>query len=211
MNSGKSLNKKRQTGYVAGTICLISATVFMIFALNIGYHNISGQISSIFAISFGALGVGSLWKPDSIGAVASTILENMSKMGQEEKSDSHDNQIQTKSSGIQVLSRDKSEVNITVQSGEMQKSKAREKLQDYKTRKLRITGEEAENIAISFVKKKKDPEIISISSVIPKDDVWEIKGSYPVKITNGAGSERFTVEVCEDHTILSYTFESGGS
>lgn len=204
------MNKKRKDGYTTGIICLLFFALCTYFTV----ENLSNQpitvVLGIFTSFFGILGFGSLWKPDSIGAVASQILRNLSKSGQEEKTVSHDtSQIQEKSSGIQVLSRDKSEVNITVQSEKQQESKEK-KSQEHKTKKLRITREEAESIATDFVNQKKSPEHISISSVIPKDGIWEIKGSYPVKITNGAGSENFTVEICEDRTIRSYKFEGGG-
>jgi hypothetical protein len=69
-----------------------------------------------FTVFFGGLGVGSLWKPDSIGAIASQLLRNLAKSGEEE-SDSHNKQIQKKSSGsVQVMASDRAEVNINVPS-----------------------------------------------------------------------------------------------
>lgn len=63
---------------------------------------------------FGFLGVGSLWKPDSVGAVVSQFIENFATS--EKESDSHNKQIQKKSSGgVQVMAHG-SNVNISVPS-----------------------------------------------------------------------------------------------
>jgi hypothetical protein len=98
-------------------------------AINIGW-NTSGQIFWVFTIVFGGLGVGSLLKPDSVGAVASQLLKNLAK-SEEEGPDSHNKQIQKKSSGsVQVMASDRAEVNINVPSvkkKQAQKPSAEEK------------------------------------------------------------------------------------
>lgn len=110
------MDKKRKDGYVTGLVCLIIFAIFLPTAINIGW-NTSGQIFWVFTIVFGGLGVGSLWKPESIGAVVSQLLKNLAES--EEKSDSHNKQIQKKSSGsVQVMASDQAEVNINVPSVE---------------------------------------------------------------------------------------------
>lgn len=91
------MDKKRKDGYVTGLVCLIVFAIFLPYAINIGW-NTTGQIFWVFTIVFGGLGVGSLLKPDSVGAVASQLLKNLAK-SEEEGSDSHNKQIQKKSSG----------------------------------------------------------------------------------------------------------------
>jgi hypothetical protein len=110
------MDKKRKDGYVTGLVCLIIFAIFLPTAINIGW-NTSGQIFWVFTIVFGGLGVGSLWKPESIGAVVSQLLKNLAES--EEKSDSHNKQIQKESSGsVQVMASDEAEVNINVPSAE---------------------------------------------------------------------------------------------
>ena len=85
------MDKKRKDGYITGLVCLLICFIFLPISINTGW-NTSGQIFGVFTIVFGILGVGSLWKPDSIGAVVLQLLENLGE--NEEKSDSHNKQIQ---------------------------------------------------------------------------------------------------------------------
>ena len=76
----------------------------------------SGQIIWVITIFFGALGVGSLWKPESFGEIATQILKNLSESG-EDKSDSHNIQIQEKSSGaVQAMATQGGSLTINVNS-----------------------------------------------------------------------------------------------
>jgi len=74
-----------------------------------------------------------------------------------------------------------------------------------------VKMEDAERIAVDFVKKKKNPQSVNVSSVVPSvpADHWEVKGSYPVQITHGAGSEHFTIEIDKEGNVASYKFEPG--
>ncbi len=109
------MDEKRKEGYVTGLLFLLIFGIFLPTSISTGW-NTTGQIFGIITAVFGVLGFGSLWKPDSIGAVASQLLKNLAK-NTEEGSDSHDKQIQKKSSGIQVMSHDQSNVKIIVHSG----------------------------------------------------------------------------------------------
>lgn len=114
------MDKKRKDGYVTGIVCLIIFGIFLPTTISIGW-NTSGQIFGVFTIVFGVLGVGSLWKPDSIGAVVSQLLKNLAE--NEEKSDSHNKQIQKKSSGsVQVMASHGAKVNINVASGKKEQT-----------------------------------------------------------------------------------------
>jgi len=93
----------RKNGYIAGIMSLVASSLFLIFTINFGW-NLTGQALGVLTIFFGLLGIGSLWKPNSIGQIASQILENISKNMQESaKSDSHNKQTQKNSSGIQAM------------------------------------------------------------------------------------------------------------
>jgi len=108
------MEDKRKNGYVTGIVCLLIFFVFLIFAIN-NEWNLSGQIIWVITIFFGALGVGSLWKPESFGEIATQILKNLSESG-EDKSDSRNIQIQENSSGaVQVIANHGSSITMTPQ------------------------------------------------------------------------------------------------
>lgn len=114
------MDKKRKDGYVTGSIFLLIFIFFFVVAVNTGW-NTSGQIFGGFSAFFGFLGFGSLLKPDSIGAVALQILENLGK-SEEEGSDSHNKQIQKESAGgVQVMATHGAKVNINVPSAKKKK------------------------------------------------------------------------------------------
>ncbi len=111
------MDKRRKDGYVTGLGCLVIFAIFLPTTISIGW-NASGQVFLGFTVIFGVLGFGSLWKPDSVGAIASQLLENLAG-SKEEGSDSHNKQIQKKSNGsVQVMTGDRAEVNINVPSVE---------------------------------------------------------------------------------------------
>jgi hypothetical protein len=134
------MDRKRKEGYVTGLGCLVIFAFFIPIAISTGW-NTSGQIFWVFAILFGGLGFGSLWKPDLVGAIASEFVKNLSKGSEEESSDSHDKQIQKKSSGVQVMAHDQSNVHIIVHSGKKKDAQnlpeESENLQDEKRETLR--------------------------------------------------------------------------
>jgi hypothetical protein len=88
---------KKTNGYVAGIGSFFGFAVFLALALN-NEWNTSGQILWAFTIIFGGLGVGCFWKPESFGAVVSQFFEKISE--NKGGSDSHDIQVQNKSSGF---------------------------------------------------------------------------------------------------------------
>jgi hypothetical protein len=111
------MDKKKLVGYVTGLVCLLIFALLSYLAIISVSNGSTATIIGIFAALFGGLGFGSLWKPYTIGAVASQFLKNLSK-GSQESSDSHDKQIQKKSNGsVQVMAHDQSNVSITVHSG----------------------------------------------------------------------------------------------
>ncbi len=87
------MDEKRKDGYVTGLLFLRIFAIFLPTSISTGW-NTTGQIFGVITAIFGILGFGSLWKPDSIGAVASQLLKNLAKNTEEGSSDSHDEQIQ---------------------------------------------------------------------------------------------------------------------
>jgi len=113
------MEDKRKNGYVTGIVCLLIFSIFLIFAIN-NEFNMSGQIIWAITIFFGGLGFGSLWKPDSIGQIATQILKNFSESG-EDTSDSHNIQIQEKSSGaVQAMATQGASLTINVNSKDLE-------------------------------------------------------------------------------------------
>lgn len=110
------MDKKKQGGYVTGLICLLLFSFFAYFTIISASNQATAAILGVFSIFFGGLGFGSLWKPESIGAVASQFLKNLAKNAEDEPSDSHETQVQKKSSGVQVMATHGAKVNITVSS-----------------------------------------------------------------------------------------------
>jgi hypothetical protein len=161
------MDKKRKEGYVTGLVCLIIFAIFLPTAINIGW-NTSGQIFWVFTIVFGALGVGSLWKPESIGAVASQLLKNLAES--KEKSDSHNKQIQKKSSGsVQVMASDQAEVNINVPSVEKKQAEKPSAEEKETLRKETIVVVASDGYSYEFDLMKEDHLKGEITSTSPID------------------------------------------
>ncbi len=70
------MEDSKKNAYITGVIFSFMAIFSIFIAISVGW-NMSGQFMSIVGLFFGVLGVGSLWKPESIGQIASQILENM--------------------------------------------------------------------------------------------------------------------------------------
>jgi hypothetical protein len=169
------MDKKRQEGYVTGLVCLLVFALFAYFTVMSISNTSAAAIMGIFATLFGGLGFGSLAKPDTVGAVASQFLENFAR-SDEEGSDSHNKQIQKKSSGsVQVMAHDQASVSVTVDSGKKKNaqnlSEESESLQDEKEilRKETIVVKPSKGYSYEFEFTKKGDhlkgEISSTSSI----------------------------------------------
>lgn len=109
------MEDKKKNGYVTGIVCLLIFFILLILAVN-NEWNMSGQTIWVITIFFGGLGVGSLCKPESFGAIATQILKNLSESGKD-TSDSHNIQIQENSSGaVQAMATQGASVTINVDS-----------------------------------------------------------------------------------------------
>lgn len=82
------MDDSQKKGYIAGFVCSLAAAFFLIIGINTGLNS-SGQIILIFGLAFGLLGVGSFWKPESIGQIASEIMENMARNAEKQNRPRH--------------------------------------------------------------------------------------------------------------------------
>jgi hypothetical protein len=113
------MDKKKKDGYVAGITFLFIFVIMVYFTIATVSTPSTATIMGIFAIFFGGLGFGSLWKPESIGAVVWKFMER-SFEDKERSSDSHNKQVQKDSSGVQVMAHDS---NVTIYSSEQKENK----------------------------------------------------------------------------------------
>ena len=79
------MDEKTKSGYVAGVISIIICILFIIFAANSGW-NMAVQVMWVVGLIFGILGLGSFWKPETIGQITSQILENVARNAEEQNS-----------------------------------------------------------------------------------------------------------------------------
>ncbi len=105
------MKKEKKSGYIAGIICIMAALIFSIVIINMSW-NLSTQVLSVFVLVFGGLGIGSLWKPDVIGYIASQILENIARNTQEQESRKYEQNQEKPKQSPQVIA-EKSNINIT--------------------------------------------------------------------------------------------------
>jgi len=59
--------------------------------------------------------------------------------------------------------------------------------------------EDAKQIAVQFVRKKKNPENIDVSSVEQESSIWIINGEYPIDLEGNPWTERFEVIINRAH------------
>ncbi|MCK4496828.1 MAG: hypothetical protein KAU24_01430 [Candidatus Aenigmarchaeota archaeon] len=72
------MKNETKNGYVAGLVSILFAAIILSMVPSMGLTT-SGTVTLIFGLFFGGLGAGSLWKPDSIGAILAQIFENVSR------------------------------------------------------------------------------------------------------------------------------------
>ncbi len=69
-----------------------------------------------------------------------------------------------------------------------------------------ISTETAQQIAVEFLKKRKNTEKIDISTVEQKDGVWIIRGTCPIDLEGHPWAERFEVIIDQKGKIRSTDF-----
>lgn len=56
-------------------------------------------------------------------------------------------------------------------------------------------GEEAQSIAIEFVKKRKNTEKVEVASVEQRGDLWLVRGTCPIDLEGHPWAEKFEIVV----------------
>jgi len=66
--------------------------------------------------------------------------------------------------------------------------------------------EEVQRIVVEFVKKRKNPPRVEISSIEHKDGVWIVRGTCPIDLEGHPWREIFTIEVDRKGKIKNMDF-----
>lgn len=72
--------------------------------------------------------------------------------------------------------------------------------------KAALEEENAQKIAVEFLKRRKKTEKVDISAVEQKNDVWIVKGMCPIDLEGHPWAERFEVIVDQKGKIKSADF-----
>jgi len=67
-----------------------------------------------------------------------------------------------------------------------------------------VSKELAQQIAVDFLKKKKDTDKIDVSTVEQENGVWKIKGTCPIDLEGHPWAEKFEVVVDNKGKIKSF-------
>ncbi len=71
-----SVEYSKESAYIIGMIFSFLAMLDIFMAINIGW-NLFGEFMGVIGLLFGGLGIGSFWRPESIGQIAAQIYESM--------------------------------------------------------------------------------------------------------------------------------------
>ena len=69
-----------------------------------------------------------------------------------------------------------------------------------------VSEENAKQIAVDFLRKKRNTENVNVSSVEQKDDVWIIYGMCPIDLEGHPWTEKFEVIINRKGKIKSTYF-----
>ena len=69
-----------------------------------------------------------------------------------------------------------------------------------------VSEEDAKQIAVDFLRKRKSTEEVSVSSAEQKDGVWRIHGIYPIDLEGHPWTEKFEVVIDRKGKIKSTNF-----
>lgn len=187
-----NMKKKRKDGYIAGVISLlifaISAYFTVMNASNLTMVTILGVLSAFF----GVLGLGSLWKPETFGAAVLKYFERLSES--EERSDSHDKQVQNKSAGIQVMAGDQSKININVNSGKIEEAKIKTVPVSKAVEPENVTTEEKATQRRVLLQENGEITDLNVDNIL-LDEIYEQARKQAVEIYSDALLSKFTIQV----------------
>ncbi len=66
--------------------------------------------------------------------------------------------------------------------------------------------EEAQRIAVDFIKKRKNPPVVEVSSIERKDGLWIVRGTCPIDLEGHPWREMFTIKLDRKGRIKSTDF-----
>jgi hypothetical protein len=69
-----------------------------------------------------------------------------------------------------------------------------------------ITVESAQQIAIEFLKKRKNTERVEVSTIERNKDIWVIRGTCPIDLEGHPWAEKFEVIVDTKGKVRTTTF-----
>lgn len=69
-----------------------------------------------------------------------------------------------------------------------------------------ITVESAQQIAIEFLKKRKNTERVEVSTIEQNKDIWVIRGTCPIDLEGHPWAEKFEVIVDTKGKVKTTTF-----
>lgn len=158
------MNKKKK-GYKTGGIGVFLGSLFLLLSINM-WQTLSGQILILAGIFFGGLGVGSIWKPESIGQIAAEIFEFIDKNTREQVSnDSSQSQNQPRNSP--QVQTDSGDIHIHQSINEEKKKKTNDnKITENLVNETKWLDEK-DNAVYSYSLKKEDQLTGRISSDVP--------------------------------------------
>lgn len=107
------MDEEKKRGYIAGLISLFFGVIVVVITYDLftkSGWNVTSQITTIFGGFFTILGIGSLLKPEVIGAITAQLLDNIARNADEE-SDSH-RQVQSGTDRSAQVYTERGDVNI---------------------------------------------------------------------------------------------------
>lgn len=155
------MENDKKSGYVAGLVCLFAAVLFGTQPVFSGLTN-STEIFGVIGIAFGLLGVGSLWKPKTIGKVVSEFLKRMSDndgdINQVQKNTEKSIQVSTRGGDAHIMqfnyerngSRTHTPIKIAARKEDIGKNDVREVLISIGKEKISHLLQKSKPIAIDF-------------------------------------------------------------
>ena len=69
-----------------------------------------------------------------------------------------------------------------------------------------VSEKDAQQIAVDFLKKRKNTKKIDVSSIEQKDGVWIIRGTCPIDLEGHPWAEKFEVVIDQKGRIKSTDF-----
>ena len=69
-----------------------------------------------------------------------------------------------------------------------------------------LESENAQDIAVDFVKRKKNVKDINVATVELKDDLWVIRGTCPIDLSGHPWRESFEIRIDKNGKVKTSSF-----